>query len=283
MSNAAAPGGSGKPRGTRRDAHRPAAAAHERRASGRRRGAGRPASRAAQLPRPPRPLRRARNQRHLLTAAGLAAILALAGALAWVLLGSSLLEARSVQVIGTREELTAEEVAAVAAVPLGAPLLRLDTEEIEARVAAVPRVAAVQVSRTLGGTVRIAVTERNPIAVRPAPDGVYLIDVTGTDYAKVADAPSGLPELLVARIGPGDKATSAAITVLTGLPGPLRTQVLSVAADSPADVVLRLGDGREVRWGGVEAGERKAAVLGVLLTQPGRVYDVSSPDLPTTS
>ncbi len=31
------------------------------------------------------------------------------------------------------------------------------------------------------------------------------------------------------------------------------------------------------------SGERKAAVLGVLLTQPGQVYDVTSPDLPTIS
>lgn len=257
-------------------------------------GTGRPTSRAAQAPhtgrgtaarprtRPSRPSRRGHNRRSWPVAAGLAAILALAGVVAWVLLGSSLFDARSVQVIGTRG-LPADEVRAVAAVPLGAPILWLDTREIEARVAAVPWVAAVQVSRTLGGTVRIAVIERTPIAVRSTPDGVHLVDVTGTDYANVADAPAGLPELQVARIGPEDSATIAAITVLTGLPEPLRTQVLSVAADSPADVVLRLGEEREVRWGGVEAGDRKAAVLGVLLTQPGEVYDVSSPDLPTIS
>ena len=50
--------------------------------------------------------------------------------------------------------------------------------------------------------------------------------------------------------------------------------------------VLRLdngrgGNGREVRWGGVEQGDRKAAVLVPLLTQPGKIYDVSSPTLPT--
>lgn len=229
-----------------------------------------------------RPSRRGHNRRGWLIAAGLAVIPALAGAVAWVLLGSALLDVRSVQVIGT-SELPADEVRAAAAVPLGAPLLRLDTAEIEARVAALPRVAAVQVSRTLGAAVRIAVTERTPIAVRSAPDGVHLVDVTGTDYAKIADAPPGVPQLRVARIEPGDRATIAAITVLTGLPGPLRIQVFEVAADSPADVVLRLADQREVRWGGVEAGGRKAAVLGVLLTQIGQVYDVSSPDLPTIS
>ena len=56
----------------------------------------------------------------------------------------------------------------------------------------------------------------------------------------------------------------------------------TLRAGSPADVVLLLRDGREVRWGGVERSERKADVLMALLTQPGQVFDVSSPDLPTT-
>lgn len=212
--------------------------------------------------------------------AGLTAILALIGAVGWVLLGSSLFDARSVQVIGTRT-LPASQVQAVAAVPLGASLLWLDTDEIEARVAAIPRVAAVQVSHSLLGAVRIAVTERTPIAVRFAPDGVHLVDVTGTDYATVPEAPAGLPELRVATVEPKDAATMAAVTVLNSLPDSLRVQVLVVGAKSPTDVVLHLTDDREVRWGGVEAGARKAAVLGPLLTQPGEVYDVSSPDLPT--
>ncbi|MGH4015423.1 MAG: cell division protein FtsQ/DivIB [Pseudonocardiaceae bacterium] len=291
--SAGEPGAAGQQRWVRRDAQRPHPAARDRRASWRRRGTGRPPSRVRPAPsgavaprgvdpRPPRPRRRARNRRRWLVAAGLAAILSLAGTVGWVLLGSSLVDARSVQVIGTRE-LSADDVQAVAAVPLGTPMLRLDTERIEASVAALPRVAAVQVSRTLGGTVRIAVTERTPIAVWPAPDGAHLVDASGTDFATVAQSPAGLPELRLARVGPGDGATMAALTVLRSVPDQLRAQVLSVGADSPADVVLRLAQGRVVRWGGVADSTRKAAVLGPLLTQPGEVYDISSPDLPTIS
>lgn len=207
-------------------------------------------------------------------------ILALAGAVAWVLVGSSLLDTRTVQVIGTRE-LTADQVRAVAAVPLGTPMLLLDTGQVKARVAAVPRVAAVQVTRSLPGTVRIAVVERSPVAVRPAPDGVHLVDATGLDYATVPEPPLGIPELRVPNPRPGDPATMAAVTVLGGLPTPLRIQVRAVGASSPADVVLWLDDERQVRWGGVEDGVRKAEVLAPLLTQPGTVYDVSSPGLPT--
>lgn len=212
----------------------------------------------------------------------LAAILVVAGAATWVLLGSSLFAIRSVQVIGTGQ-VPAAQVRAIAAVPLDTPMLRLDTDRIRADVAALPQVMAVQVSRSLGGTVRIAVTERTPIAIRPAPDGIHLVDATGADYTTVPTAPVGLPELRVTRPEPGDAVTMAALAVLTGLPPELRVQVLAVGADSPADVVLQLTEEREVRWGGVEAGERKAAVLVPLLTQPGAVYDVSSPELPTIS
>jgi cell division protein FtsQ len=170
-------------------------------------------------------------------------------------------------------------------------MLRLDTTSIERRVAALPRVASVQVRCNLDGTVRIELTERAPVAVVRRGDGVHLVDATGTDYAAVPGEPPGLPELRTGRVGPRDAATVAALTVLTGLPEWLRVQVRSITASSPADIVLRLdngrggngrsGNGREVRWGGVEEGDRKAAVLGPLLTQPGKIYDISSPALPT--
>lgn len=209
-------------------------------------------------------------------------MLTLAGGVAWVLLGSSLFDTRSVQVVGTRD-LPADAVRTVAAVRLGTPMMRLDTKAIETRVATVPRVASVQVSRSLGGTVRIEVTERTPVVVVRWGNGVHLVDATGVDYAVLPVGPAGLPELRVAHVGPRDAATVAALTVLTELPQWLRVQVRSIVADSPAGVVLKLGKGREVRWGDVGEGERKTAVLGPLLTQPGEIYDVSSPALPTIS
>jgi cell division protein FtsQ len=219
-------------------------------------------------------------------------VLALVGGGTWMLLVSSLFDARSVAVAGAKE-LPVDVVKAVAAVPLGTPMLRLDTTAIERRVAAVPRVASVQVRCSLDGTVRIEITERIPVAVVRRGNGLHLVDATGTDYATVPLEPPGLPELRSDRVGPRDAATVAALTVLTGLPEWLRGQVRSIAANSPADVVLRLGNapqgtgrggyGREVRWGGVEDSARKAAVLGPLLTQPGKVYDISSPALPTVA
>jgi cell division protein FtsQ len=212
-------------------------------------------------------------------------VLALAGGLAWVLLASSLFEARSVQVLGV-QELPAEVVRTVAAVPLGTPMLRLDTAAIEARVAALPRVASVQVHCSVEGTVQIEVTERTPVAVVRRDSGIHLIDATGIDYATVPTAPPGLPELQVPKVGSRDARTAAALRVLTALPGWLRVQVRSITAPSPTDVVLQLDNGRagtsrEVRWGDPGQADRKAAMLGPLLTQPGKIYDISSPALPT--
>jgi cell division protein FtsQ len=207
-------------------------------------------------------------------------VLTLAGAVVWVLLVSSLFDVRSVQVAGTTE-LPADVVRAAAAVPLGTPMVLLDTKAIQTRVAAVPRVASVQVRCNLDGTVRIELAERTPAVVVRRANGTHLVDAIGTDYATVPIGDPDLPELRVAQVGPQDAATVAALTVLTGLPEWLRVQVLRIDAKSPADVVLRLRNGREVRWGGVEDGGRKAAVLGPLLTQPGKIYDVSSTALPT--
>ncbi len=209
-------------------------------------------------------------------------MLALAGAVLWVLLGSSLFVARSVQVAGTAE-LSVDVVRAVAAVPLGTSMVRLDTTAIETRVAALPRVASVQVRCILDGTVWIVLTERTPVAVVRRSNGMHLVDATGIDFATVPSMPPGLPELRVARVGPRDAATVAALRVLTGLPERLRAEVVWIGAKSLTNVVLRLRNDREVHWGGVADGDRKAAVLGPLLTQPGKIYDISSPALPTIS
>ena len=50
---------------------------------------------------------------------------------------------------------------------------------------------------------------------------------------------------------------------------------------APAQVTLGLADSKQVVWGTSDRGEDKARVLVPLLTEPGHVYDVTSPDLPT--
>ncbi|MFI9009702.1 cell division protein FtsQ/DivIB [Actinosynnema sp. NPDC053489] len=184
---------------------------------------------------------------------------------------------REVEVLGTAD-LTADEVRVAAAIEPGTPLVQLDVDAIAARVRELPRVAGVEVERAVPGTVRLTVDEREPVAVITTSGGVHLVDVTGKDYATVVQPPEGMPELKV----PAD-VVAPAVSVLTQLPGALREDVLVVTADSPSDIRLGLTGGREARWGSSANTPRKAAVLAVLMTRKGSVFDVSSPELPTVS
>ncbi|MBW4720108.1 cell division protein FtsQ/DivIB [Saccharothrix obliqua] len=184
---------------------------------------------------------------------------------------------REVEVRGV-VELSAERVREVAAVEEGTPLVRLDVDAVAARVRELSRVASVHVERELPGTVVLVVDERDPVAVVKAADGAHLVDATGRDYATVAQPPAGLPELKAAPAGTPD-----AVGVLNGLPEELRREVLLVTATTGADIKLHLTAGREIRWGSYADTRRKAAVVQVLMTRDGTVFDVSSPELPTVS
>jgi cell division protein FtsQ len=202
--------------------------------------------------------------------------------LGYVVMFTPLVGVRSVDVFGTRK-ISHAEVRDAAAIELGTPLVRLDTEQIALRVAELPRVFEVRVSRSWPNTVEISVTEREAVAVRPARDGVHLVDGTGLDYATVSTRPPGLPVLRVSRVAPDDPATKASVTVLEAIPEPLRKRVVEVAALTAGSVRLTLADKRVVKWGNAEDNARKAAVLAPLLTRPGRTFDVATPEFPTVS
>ena len=195
---------------------------------------------------------------------------------------TSLFGVRSVEVFGVGT-IPPDSVRAAAAVEPGTPLVRLDTGEVRDRVAALPKVFSVEVARSFPSTVEITVVERVPVAVMVAQDGGHLIDGTGLDYEVVEVIPPGVPELVVSVARPDDPATTAAVTVLAVIPPQLRAQVVKVSAATPGNVRLNLADGRLVKWGGAEGSERKAAVLAPLLTRPGKVYDVATPEFPTVS
>ena len=80
-----------------------------------------------------------------------------------------------------------------------------------------------------------------------------------------------------------DPATRAVVGVVNELPEKLRPEVVKVSATSGADVKVTLTGDRIVKWGSADDTPRKGAVLLVLLTRPGMMYDVSSPDLATVS
>ncbi len=204
--------------------------------------------------------------------------------LAWVALGSGLLDVKRMTVTGT-SRLSAAEVSRVADVTPGSPMLTLDTGAAQRRVARLAPVASVTVSRSWPSTVRIAVVERRPVASVPATSGgVRLLDRTGVAFATTAKAPAGVVPLQLPGPVPGRGAEEAraALDVLEALPSTVRAAVRSVSAPTPAAVTLTLAGNRRVVWGGPEDSDRKARVLAALLKRPAHEYDVSAPGVAVT-
>ncbi|MHA6783870.1 cell division protein FtsQ/DivIB [Pseudonocardia saturnea] len=228
----------------------------------------------------PSPVHRRRRRVAALVGA-LVVLAALAVGVRVLLLDLGLFDVEDVQVTGTLDVARADVLAA-AAVVAGEPLASVDTAGIASRVAQLPGVGAVEVGRGWPHTVTVAVTERTAVAVVQTPNGPQPVDVTGVVYP--APVPPGLPQLTFGAVGPDDPSTRAALDVLGALPADLRPQVVTVdvaLGGGTPQVTLGLTEGRQVRWGPTEESARKAGVLVALLTQPGRVYDVTSPALPT--
>ncbi|PVZ08915.1 cell division protein FtsQ/DivIB [Actinomycetospora cinnamomea] len=212
---------------------------------------------------------------------GLVVGVLVAAALVYLTVFSPLLDVREVQVVGAAPD-QVEAVRTATAVAPGTSLLWLDGDDVAERVRTLPRTASVDVSRDWPGTLVVTVAEREPVLAVHAPGGVLLVDRTGFGYRTIAERPAGVPLLMLppgVLPSPDEAATRAAADVVVALPPALRADVLEVRAHGRFDVSFVLRGNREVRWGADADNERKAAVLSALLTRPGSVYDVSTPDL----
>ena len=223
---------------------------------------------------------RARRRTRLAVTLSVAALLMLLGLAGWLALDTGLLGVQDVRVTGT-ERLDPAQVRAVAAIPAGTPLARLDTGSVADRLGRLPEVAAVDVVRDWPRSVTIRVRERVPAAVQARGTAYVLVDRSGVVFASVDHRPPGLP-VVSAPVDAGPPALRAALDVLEALPAAVRGSVRQVRAASAEEVVVQLSKGRTVRWGSPDRGARKAAVLAVLVTRKAHVYDVSAPDAPTT-
>jgi cell division protein FtsQ len=200
-------------------------------------------------------------------------------ALGLILYFTPAMSVRSIIVTGIGV-VTRDEVLDAANIQHGTPLLQINTDRVADRVAAIRRVASARVQRQYPSAVRITIVERVAVVVKDFPDGPHLYDREGVDFA-TAPPPPALPYIDVDNPGPIDPVTRAALAVLTALRPEVAAQVGRIAAPSVASITLMLADGRTVIWGTNDRTEEKAEKLAALLTQPGRTYDVSSPDLPT--
>ncbi|WP_225728628.1 MULTISPECIES: cell division protein FtsQ/DivIB [unclassified Nocardia] len=219
----------------------------------------------------PRAVRRVR----LWGAIAVVVLIALA-AVAWF---TPVLSVRTVEIDGA-VAVSEDQVRELLEIPEGRSMLRIDTEAMARRVAALPKVRSVRVRREFPSTVQVTVVERVPVLYFDSPQGAHLVDAQSVEYS-IEAPPIGVPKLITPHPGASDPVTDAAVAVLAVLPSSLGIQVSEVVARSISDISLNLKDGRTVVWGGANDGQRKAAVVVPLLTREGTVFDVSSPNLVT--
>ena len=165
--------------------------------------------------------------------------------------------------------------------PIGTPLARLDLGAVRTRVEAIPAVKSAEVSRDWPHGVRIAVTERTPIAVVDQGEGLRALDAEGVLFGTYASQPKQLP-LVKTDAGTSEEALVEAGRVVGALPTRIARRVDAVQVASVDDIQLVLGNGRRVLWGSAESSDQKAEVLAALLKRPGNQIDVSVPGRPTT-
>ncbi|MEU8776037.1 FtsQ-type POTRA domain-containing protein [Streptomyces sp. NPDC048606] len=222
----------------------------------------------------------------------LAAAVLLAGGGTWVLYGSSWLRVEKVTTSGT-EVLTPEQVLTAAAVPVGAPLVGVDTDEIAARLRGrLPRIDSVEVVRTWPHAIGLKVTERKPVLLIRKDADFVEVDASGVRFDTVAKAPAGVPVLeLAAEHAPSarrfdeERLLREAVGIAGALPAAVAKETLQVKVRSYDSVVLELTKGRTVVWGSGELGEAKGRALTALLkaAPKGERFDVSVPTAPAVS
>ncbi|MFE9610472.1 cell division protein FtsQ/DivIB [Streptomyces sp. NPDC006012] len=237
------------------------------------------------------------RKRRLRTIVILAVVVLLLGAgCVWLLYGSSWLRTDRVSVSGTRV-LTPAQVRSAAAVPVGAPMVSVDIDEIESRLRRkLPRIDTVDVSRSWPDTITLKVTERTPVLVMKKGAEFIEVDAEGVRFATVSRAPKGVPalELSLSRSGSAaaslrrfgaDAVVRAAVRVAADIPAAVAHTTRTVKVGSYDDISLELAGGRTVVWGSAENGPAKSRALTALMkaAPDARHFDVTVPTAPASA
>ncbi len=183
---------------------------------------------------------------------------------------------------------TQELMIAAADIAQGTPLARVNTGQVAESVQReVPAVSSVTVQRRWPHTIVMKATPRT-VAANVTVDGtVRWADQTGFVFGAVNQPRKAVPSIIMRpRFGTDTSARQAAIadalTVARALPAPVKAKLAGIEFRSQDNIVITTTSGRTIRWGSAADSDRKAVVLTALLGRKARVYDVSTPDLPTT-
>lgn len=209
------------------------------------------------------------------------AVLALVAIVGWVATASPLFSARRVIVTGN-QVVSTETILADAAVPLGVPLLQVDTVAIGKRVAHISGVGRGDVTWQLPDTISIRIVERSVAFVVASGGGFDWVDPAGQRFNQSAEVPVGIP-LAEANIE-DQRLLSDVATVVSAMPSRLKARVQVVTAPTRDSVTIMTIDGVTIVWGSAESSSLKGQVADAFTQSvpKAKAIDVSSPTNPTT-
>jgi cell division protein FtsQ len=196
---------------------------------------------------------------------------------AWAVSVSPAFELRTLEVTGL-SHLTRRQVVSLSGVAQDENVLWLSAGAVASRLErSSPWIASAAVSRSLPGTVRIEIVEREPIAavadgarwLLVAADGVVLQETRkdpGLPLIEGALAPpAGRPGGQGLSVGRSDPGLAAGARVLAAMGERLRSRIEAVVTGNEGVVVLRLRTGTRVLYGEATEATAKARTLGAVL------------------
>ena len=168
---------------------------------------------------------------------------------------------------------------------IGKPLPMVSPAEISKALTAFALIESFSVVSIPPHTLKIQISERQPIGVILLGGTNYLYDPAGVRIG-IASGGERLPKISITGDPEDSKEFDAAIEVLMALPASLLERVSEINAKSKDDVTLRLRgySGQRIIWGDGSDSVLKSKVLDALVAnqkETDRVtFDVSSPNAP---
>jgi cell division protein FtsQ len=168
---------------------------------------------------------------------------------------------------------------------IGVPLPMVNTNSIAESLAPFPLIDSFSVVSLPPHTLRIAITERQPICIVTVAGVDYLYDPAGVRVGLVGQS-DNYPRIAIVGDPKGSVEFSAAIDVLLALPAELLGRIATVDAKSKDDVSMRLrgNAGQRIVWGDGSQSVLKSKVLAALIKNQKKTdyvtFDVSSPTAP---
>jgi cell division protein FtsQ len=194
--------------------------------------------------------------------------------------------ARHIDVEGERR-LTTPLVLRIAGVDADTNVFHLDLGAVEAALRSSPWISDAVVERDLPSTIRIRITEREPVA-RVTIDGLVRT-VAGDGTVLPAGRSAGLPEVRAAAGALDEGAWSSGARALAAMTPSLRARVDAVIVAIDGSLTVQVEAGVTVAYGPPGATEAQAAALHAILVWAAKSdvslasIDLTVPDAPTAT